>query len=482
MRPPALVSLLLVAATAALSGCATSSGADRNLEAISHEEALAAHPLSPVERALIEDAADRRLDSMDLIDAALVASGVADEEARRAARARLEPGLARALAEVAGLSDPEARGRALLAALHRHLLGTYREEASTLIDVIEHQRFNCVSATLLYNALAERADLLVKAVILPSHVFSVLFTGRGPIEVETTTPQGFAPKRGTRTYVQFLLERGLAQGRGLLGGPGDQAGQAEPAAEIDSVTLVSLIWSNRGLDLFRDGDPVEAHAMFRRAHLLAEGARSLQLRAHVAAMVNNLALEAVERGELRRAIQFIDLGWEDAPSSSREVLAHNRAYCIQELASRAADRGEHAKAVSIYAEGLARDPGNAQLHHNRAVTYNDWAQALIGAGDSERGVELLRRGIQLEPRAGFLRGNLVAVVHNQAVVALRRDDCGAALRHLGDYEALGSPLSDLSSIREECARRGVLEADASTQPRVEEIPETPRPARLGLCP
>ncbi len=111
-------------------------------------------PLSPAERALFEDAADRAWDRHSLLTAALVASGVPQEQvpAYEARVARLVTELLRQDLPTV----PRLRARRLFEFLHHRVLrGGYQLEATDLRIALDQGRFNCVSATVLFNCMAE---------------------------------------------------------------------------------------------------------------------------------------------------------------------------------------------------------------------------------------------------------------------------------------------------------------------------------------
>ena len=60
-----------------------------------------------------------------------------------------------------------------------------------LADALEQGRFNCVSATVLFNCLAERFGLHVCGLETPGHALSRLILPDGRLDVETTCPRWF---------------------------------------------------------------------------------------------------------------------------------------------------------------------------------------------------------------------------------------------------------------------------------------------------
>jgi len=414
---------------------------------------LAAYPLTALERRLLDDAGDRRLDQIPLLDAALIASGITEQAELSRWRDRLERRLAPVLADVDGTSPPAARGRALLAALHRHLLARYDTRATTIQALLEHGEYNCVTATVLYNELAHRAGLLVKAVMLPSHVYTLVFTADGPIEVETTSPHGFDPDRSSRDYLRFLVERELHRAQARLGGEDETAAPGiAAAAEIDNLTLVSVILTNRALGAVEGGDPALAFGLLERSRLLAQPDRAAMIHAHEASVVNGMALAAAEQGNCQVAVRLLDAVHPTATSDLRKVLLHNRFYCVERMARREQDAGRHASAIELLDDAIAVDPGRDEIHAARVVAYNRWGVELAEARRFGEAVRVLERALRAEPEEVALRHNLAAVLHNHALQKVRAGDCPGARSHIERGLDLGDLHAGFLELREACAR------------------------------
>ena len=95
----------------------------------------------------------------------------------------------------------EERGEKILSLMYETVLSQYLLN-QTYIDVMfQKGTYNCVSASILYYALAKSAGLRVHAVETPDHAFCTLYLSDGrKIDVETTNPNGFNP--GTKKNVQ----------------------------------------------------------------------------------------------------------------------------------------------------------------------------------------------------------------------------------------------------------------------------------------
>ncbi len=87
----------------------------------------------------------------------------------------------------------EQRGDKLLVWMHKQLLKQYSLEQTFMNVLIDRGTFNCVSSSILYLILAREADLTTRGVETKDHVFCKVNTGKGWIDVETTSPFGFNP-------------------------------------------------------------------------------------------------------------------------------------------------------------------------------------------------------------------------------------------------------------------------------------------------
>ncbi|MFZ4617752.1 MAG: hypothetical protein ACOYM2_16345, partial [Rectinemataceae bacterium] len=143
----------------------------------------------------------------DLIEAELRASGVAapDLAARKAAVSSILDSMAAASTE----GNLTTRAEEALEWFHsKKLLGGYSEGASSLVDILDARRFNCVSSANLYLLAMRRLGIACEGVQTPDHAFCVVRIAGKAIDVETTNRYGFDP--GTRR--EFTDSFGKATG------------------------------------------------------------------------------------------------------------------------------------------------------------------------------------------------------------------------------------------------------------------------------
>jgi hypothetical protein len=211
--------------------------------------------LSQVESRLLDDAEDGKWDEHSLFTAAQIASGVTTEAELLAAALDFAVLAGDLRAKLTPSQSAEQRASATLAFLHRRLLwGGYDLWATELPSVLTSGRFNCVSATVLYNSLAAEAGLTVRALGMPQHTCSLLLDGDRRVRVEATCPDWFeARHRSGRTEVSNALHIGSAS---------DSTDEGIP---ISDVALVAMIYYNRGVEALRHNDYKQAIALNRLA-------------------------------------------------------------------------------------------------------------------------------------------------------------------------------------------------------------------------
>lgn len=249
------------------------------------------------EAALLADADDGRLDEFTLVHAALVAGGVEDPQVWRRAEERLQ-GYARELKASGRLAgSAEEQARAIHAFLHDRVLSSYDPSANNLADVLAGGRFNCITSSTLYMALAAECGLPAAAYELPAHVLVVLDPQGAAVPVETTCPR-WRPAR-----------------------PGGER-PATPGRLIDAAQLLATYYHNRGVARLAEGDFAAAVAANRAALRLDPDCTAA--RQNLVAAWNNWALALAAAGDYDAALEKISAGLAVAPGY--EPLLENRVY------------------------------------------------------------------------------------------------------------------------------------------------------------
>ena len=97
--------------------------------------------------------------------------------------------------EFLSLSE-EARGEKILSFMYENVLRQYSLNQTYINTMFKKGTYNCVSASILYYALAKSAGLKVVGNETPDHAFCSIYlsdSGNKKIDVETTNPNGFNP-------------------------------------------------------------------------------------------------------------------------------------------------------------------------------------------------------------------------------------------------------------------------------------------------
>lgn len=91
------------------------------------------------------------------------------------------------------------RGEKILLYMHDSILKRYEANESSMAAAFETGKYNCVTASILYYALAKACNLAVFAQETPQHAFCIVEIDGQRLSVETTNMYGFNP--GTKKTV-----------------------------------------------------------------------------------------------------------------------------------------------------------------------------------------------------------------------------------------------------------------------------------------
>lgn len=308
--------------------------------------AVARGGLSDVEHSLFADAADGQLEQHSLLIATLVASGVELPDVLDHYQRQLD-GYAAELKKAGTLNGSGRENvEAIFSFLHRRILHRgYRIECTDLRMALDDGRYNCVSASVLFQCLAERCGLDVRGLEMPGHAMSRVYLAEEVLEVETTCAAWFRlmddPKRQAQSVRETL---------------GTTPGRSDAAArEISSVGLVAMVYYNRGVDLLAEGRYADAALANAKALVLDPGNQTA--RGNLLATVNNWAIALGRSGRWDEAVVLLEAGLTFAPEY--EPFALNLAHVqYQRHKHRAEDdrHGEQPVDVSRRAAAMQAQP------------------------------------------------------------------------------------------------------------------------------
>lgn len=300
------------------------------------------------EKAMFAKAKAGRLDRASFDEAALLASGVLDAAKRKQYVKRLDELEKQARAAIGGASTPAAKADALLQWLHKVPMAKgYVSEQTDLSTVLDTATFNCVSSATLFNSMALRLGLDVRAIEVPDHAFSILYEGTNHMDVETTTAMGFNPARDQAAAASFEKLTGF---RYIPDAHRDQR------REIEEAGLAAIIYYNHGVTLSREK------------------------RYHEALLANFRAMS-------------LDPEFDSAVKNALGVLATWGADLSRE--------GKFQDALDVVATGLALAPKDAALVNNHAAIWSQWAMSAIDTGKADEAIAILKRAAAAVPDGGF---------------------------------------------------------------------------------
>jgi tetratricopeptide (TPR) repeat protein len=300
------------------------------------------------ERRMIDDAADGDFDDVDVLTAALVASGVPDARLV-AVRARVAAVVDAARARAQHAATGRERGDRLLRALHGTVLRRYVESQSRVDLVVDTGEFNCLSSAVLFVVAAEGLLPRPRGMISRTHAFARVDVDARAVDVETTTPDGFAIDRARVVTPTYLRRLGVGDGMS----DAERAEDLKHPEEVGAPGLVAGLYSNRGVQLVREGDLEGAAIAFDRATRLSRGAQQTRVAQWRAALLNNATQTLVAAGRLDDARALLALALAGVPSGDlRVALVRNTAIVIVAQAERAGARGDDAGARGLFIEAL----------------------------------------------------------------------------------------------------------------------------------
>jgi tetratricopeptide (TPR) repeat protein len=314
----------------------------------------------PLEARLFADAADGRLEEFSPFAAALVAGGVEDPRVLRRYEER-QAALLEELRRSGKLTGPPRRqAQVVFEFMHRRVLTAgYRTDCTDLRSALDRGRFNCVSASVLFNCLAGEVGLAVCGLEIPGHAMSRVLLPDGPLDVETTCPRWFQLLGDPQKQAE-LVEKSI--------GPAAASARSR-AREVSPVEMAAMIYYNRGVDLL-------AERRFDQA--LSANAKALRLDPR----------SATARGNLLATIN----NWAIALGSSQR----------------------YAEAVALLREGLWLDPGYETFAPNYVHVHHQWVEQLCRSGRFEEALEVLTRAAAEMPDREYFRQAASAVYRRWA--------------------------------------------------------------------
>jgi tetratricopeptide (TPR) repeat protein len=323
-------------------------------------------PSSPLEEQFFADAADGRLDRFAPFDAALVAGGVRDFETLQHYRWK-----AAALAEEfrrlhPNPGTPRQQAEAVFEFMHRNILyGGYDLAYTDLRRVLDEGRFNCVSATVLFNYLAEELGLVCHGLEMPGHAMSRILLPSGTFDIENTCPRWFH-LNGDSDHPMNAV--------GQMIGTAATADRSK-AREVSPIQLAAMIYYNRGVDFLTEKRFDEAVRANAKALRLDPG--NATARGNLLATINNWSIELGNRGQFAEAIDLLQRGL--AMDATFAAFAQNFVHVHHQWAESLCQQGRYAEAIDLLARASAEMPDREYLRKAQGEVRQRWAKAAVGS-------------------------------------------------------------------------------------------------------
>jgi len=294
------------------------------------------------EARLFADVQNGQMHEFSFGEAAVLASGATDAAKRKEYLAQLDTLEAGARKATGDAKTTLEKGEQLLKFIHAGPMAHgYEAQQTDLSKILDTGRFNCVSSAVLYDVLARRLGLEVRAVEIPGHVFAVVYDGPKSVDVETTNALGFNPSDETREKIklpdggEYVAERHHGERR-----------------EVNEAGLVALIYYNHGVSLAADKHFHEA----------------------VVANASALALDPTN------------------PSAAKNLMANLNNWSLD-----LAGASRYEQAITVLAVSLKLDPKDGSLLNNQRAIWNDYANSLAKSDRYDRALEIVRRAAQAIP-------------------------------------------------------------------------------------
>lgn len=322
--------------------------------------------LSCLEESLLADAVDGRLDAHSPFEAALIAGGVGDFAALQHYTAKKDALVDELRRTVAMDLPPRQRAEAIFAFLHRRVLrGGYRIECTDLRRALDEGFYNCVSATVLLNCLADECGLACRGLEMPGHAMSRLLLPDGFCDVETTCPRWFELQSDPKRQAELSA-----------GAKGVSAADRAKAREVSPVEMTAMIYYNRGVDLLGEKRFAEAAAANAKALRLDPTNRTA--RGNLLATLNNWAIDLGASEHYAEAINLLRQGLALEPAY--ETFALNYVHLHHRWNESLCRAGHFDEALRVLARAAAEMPDRPYLRQAHGEVYRRWSEARSAAG------------------------------------------------------------------------------------------------------
>lgn len=227
-----------------------------------------------LERQLTQDIQDNRLDEFSHIEAAFILSGANNPDSLAVYLQWYDNLLETIRGYNLDTHDRIASASKVFAYLHGSWLQNYKEEATTLINVVNEKRFNCVAGTILYNLVCADLGWPTEAFETPTHTFTIFPDFGQEITVENTSSVGFNIMRNLHEYSRYLMQFYPENQAYQIGLDRIYAYENSKGRKINNTELLGLLAYNRAYFANRRQDYKEAYEFVLLAQHFNRDSRS----------------------------------------------------------------------------------------------------------------------------------------------------------------------------------------------------------------
>lgn len=166
----------------------------------------AAQEKMSLEKKLAADISDFNLDEFSLVEAAFILSGASQPDSLQRYLDWYENLLTTLKSFHFDPFDQETSAAKVFNYLHGTWLKKYKEKATTLLNVVNEKRFNCVAGTILFNLVCTDLGWQTEAFETPTHTYTIFPTFSRQLMVENTSSIGFDIMKNLHQYSRYLLQ------------------------------------------------------------------------------------------------------------------------------------------------------------------------------------------------------------------------------------------------------------------------------------
>ncbi|MDR3110150.1 MAG: tetratricopeptide repeat protein [Planctomycetaceae bacterium] len=330
--------------------------------------------INPMEGEMLADSQDGQWNTFNLFQAALAAEGNRTPVQVKQLESRMEQ-IVRDMQqklESSDAADEGADARKLTEKLFRYLhenvlTAKYDINCTDPATVLETGKYNCVSATLFFNVLAERAGINACALEMPGHALSRVkhqtLAGANSFDLETTYAGWFSlpNEEQRRAATESKIASNSAPQTYTVAKPviNDQNSSMKKIRELTPVQFVAIVYYNKGFDYLkaeRYADAVNANAKALTLDPQNENAWK-----NLLAAINNWAIACIDKDQNRfdLAVELLEYGLQIDETYDMFRTNMRSVFCqwIQSLQK----EGRANDAMTVYHFAIERLPNDEVL-------------------------------------------------------------------------------------------------------------------------